>query len=70
MKNNNLTTAIFYTCGTCNLNCKYCGIDKSPILKDIDNALGKSFADENYYFKFTLEDYIKTRKKYAKFCSV
>ena len=50
MKNNNLTTAIFYTCGTCNLNCKYCGIDKSPILKDIDNALGKSFADENYYF--------------------
>ncbi|WP_086296451.1 GNAT family N-acetyltransferase [Campylobacter devanensis] len=26
--------------------------------------------DENYYFKFTLEDYIKTRKKYAKFCSV
>lgn len=47
---NNLTTAIFYTCGTCNLNCKYCGIDKSPILKEIDNALEKSFLDENYYF--------------------
>lgn len=23
--------------------------------------------DENYYFKFTLEDYVKMRKKYAKF---
>lgn len=23
--------------------------------------------DEDYYFKFTLEDYVKMRKKYAKF---
>lgn len=23
--------------------------------------------DENYYFKFTLEDYVKMRRKYAKF---
>ena len=41
--------SIIGACG-CNLNCKYCGIDKSHILKDIDDALGKSFEDENYYF--------------------
>lgn len=46
----NLNTAIFYTCGTCNLKCRYCGIHKSDILKEIDNVLEKSF-DGDYYFE-------------------
>jgi sulfatase maturation enzyme AslB (radical SAM superfamily) len=51
MLKTNLHTAVLYTCGTCNLQCTYCGIDKSPILKKIDEALEASFADENYYFE-------------------
>lgn len=42
-------TAIFYTYGMCNLNCRYCGIDKNPILKDIDKVLEQSF-EGDYYF--------------------
>lgn len=37
--NPKFNTAIFYTCGTCNLQCRYCGIHKSPVLKDIDDKL-------------------------------
>lgn len=43
-------TAIFYTYGMCNLNCRYCGIDKNPVLKEIDKALEKSF-EGDYYFE-------------------
>jgi len=43
------TTAVLYTCGTCNLNCRYCTIDKNPILTDIDKELEESFKDD-YYF--------------------
>ena len=43
-------TAIFYTYGMCNLNCRYCGIDKNPVLKEIDIALEKSF-EGDYYFE-------------------
>ena len=50
MLSKDLETAIFYTCGICNLKCKYCGIDKSPILKQIDEALEKSFQGD-YYFE-------------------
>jgi hypothetical protein len=46
---NNLDTAIFYTCGTCNLKCRYCGIHKSSVLKQIDEVLEKSF-EGDYYF--------------------
>lgn len=46
----NRTTVILYTAGVCNLNCRYCGIDKNPILKDIDVALAKSF-EGDYYFE-------------------
>lgn len=42
-------TAVFFTCGICNLNCRYCNIDKNPILKDIDQILEESFKDD-YYF--------------------
>lgn len=45
----NLDTAIFYTCGTCNLKCRYCGIHKSSVLKQIDKVLEKSF-EGDYYF--------------------
>lgn len=48
-KNSFRHTAIFYTCGTCNLNCRYCGINKNAILKDIDKVLAKSF-EGDYYF--------------------
>ena len=51
MEKTNLDTAIFYTCGVCNLQCRYCGIDKNPILKKIDDALGESFGDGEYYFE-------------------
>lgn len=40
---------ILYTCGICNLNCRYCTIDKNPALKDIDDELAKSF-EGDYYF--------------------
>ena len=43
--NSNRDTAIFYTCGICNLNCHYCQIDKNPVLLDIDKALEESFKD-------------------------
>lgn len=46
---NKKDTAIFYSCGICNLNCNYCCIDKNPILKEIDKELGESFQGD-YYF--------------------
>ena len=42
------TTAVLYSCGTCNLKCHYCGIDKNPILAKIDEALGESFKGDYY----------------------
>lgn len=48
--NFNRSTAIFYTSGVCNLNCRYCSIDKNPVLKEIDAALAKSF-EGDYYFE-------------------
>lgn len=44
------TDCVLYTCGTCNLQCRYCGIDKNPILQTIDEALGESFKGD-YYFE-------------------
>ena len=49
-KNGERNTAVFYTCGTCNLNCRYCNINKHPILSIIDKELEESFRGE-YYFK-------------------
>ena len=46
---NNLDTLILYSCGTCNLHCKYCGIDKNPVLGKIDEVLAESFKGD-YYF--------------------
>lgn len=46
--------AVFYSCGTCNLKCHYCGIDKNPILVKIDQALEESFKGD-YYFNQLLK---------------
>lgn len=43
-------TAVVYPCGVCNLNCRYCTIDKNPVLKQIDNELEESFKGD-YYFE-------------------
>lgn len=40
--------AVFYTCGTCNLKCRYCNIDKNPILAKIDEKLAQSFEGDYY----------------------
>ena len=45
---------VLYINATCNLNCTYCYIDKSSILKQIDDILAKSF-ETDYYFDFTKE---------------
>lgn len=47
-------TAIFYTTAVCNLKCKYCVIDKNPVLKKIDETLDESFKGD-YYFNFVKE---------------
>ena len=59
MNNNpNRKTCVLYATATCNLNCKYCYIDKTPILKDIDKILTDSFKDD-YYFNFMKEVFNK-----------
>lgn len=42
-------TAVLFTCGICNLNCRYCNIDKNPALLEIDKILEESFQGD-YYF--------------------
>lgn len=41
--------AILFPCATCNLKCRYCNIDKNPVLKQIDDKLAESFKGD-YYF--------------------
>lgn len=45
---------VLYATATCNLNCRYCYIDKSPILKQIDDMLDQSFQGD-YYINFMKE---------------
>lgn len=45
-------SVVYYTTATCNLNCRYCYIDKNPALKEIDDLLDESFKGD-YYFNFT-----------------
>ena len=45
---------IFYLTATCNLKCKYCYIDKSPCLVEIDELLKNSY-NSDYYFNFAKE---------------
>lgn len=39
---------VFYSCGVCNLKCRYCNIDKNPALKQIDKDLEESFKGDYY----------------------
>lgn len=48
-------TAVFYTNATCNLNCRYCSIDKNPALQTIDKILEESFKEPNYYYNQVLK---------------
>ena len=47
-------TAIFYPSTVCNLNCRYCSIDKNPALIKIDQMIEESFKGD-YYINFTKE---------------
>ena len=47
--NKQRSVAVVYSCGTCNLNCRYCTIDKNPVLAEIDKELEESFKGD-YYF--------------------
>lgn len=49
LPNEERNTAVVYTSGVCNLNCRYCNIDKNPALLNIDNLLEESFKGD-YYF--------------------
>lgn len=61
MKDIEPTNLVLYPYALCNLNCRYCYIDKNPTLKEIDNDIEASFLDENYYFDFT-KDFFKKEK--------
>ena len=49
MGRKDLSIAVFYTNATCNLKCKYCGIDKNKTLIEIDKQLTESFKNTQYY---------------------
>ena len=51
------STVIFYPATVCNLNCRYCSIDKNPALIQIDKILEESFKGD-YYINFTKETLI------------
>lgn len=56
--NPNRSVCVLYVTATCNLKCKYCYIDKSPILVSIDEILEKSY-EGNYYFDFIKKMFCK-----------
>ena len=42
-------TVVLYTTAVCNLNCRYCNINKHSILSKVDKELEESFKGD-YYF--------------------
>ena len=48
-KNFSRSEAVLFPCATCNLKCRYCNIDKNPVLNEIDKKLEESFKGD-YYF--------------------
>lgn len=52
LNNKNIKVIVLYPSALCNLCCKYCYIDKNPVLKQIDDALEDSF-NSDYYFEFS-----------------
>ena len=65
MKENRMTL-VLYPNITCNLNCTYCYIDKSPALLHIDKIFEESFKN-NYYFEFSKEIFLKNVLKEIQF---
>jgi sulfatase maturation enzyme AslB (radical SAM superfamily) len=56
------TSLVLYTTAVCNLNCRYCFIDKNPALQSIDSYLDDSFLkDENYYFEFAKRTFLQDK---------
>ena len=51
--------AVFFPSGVCNLNCRYCQIDKNPLLKTIDDTLEESFKGDYYFTR--LKKYFPNR---------
>ena len=49
MNTSRLKTLVLFTYGACNLNCRYCTIDKNPALKDVDDYLKLSFLRDDYF---------------------
>lgn len=45
---NEFNTLTLFPTGICNLQCRYCGIDKNPALLEIDQKLGESFQGDYY----------------------
>ena len=59
---------VLYTTAVCNLNCRYCFIDKNPALKQIDNFLDDSFlASPEYYFQFAKKMFLKDKLEEVQF---
>lgn len=56
----NREICVLYVTATCNLQCKYCYIDKSPVLVSIDNMLEQSYQGD-YYFNFMQEMFEKDK---------
>ena len=50
----NRSVCVLYLTATCNLNCVYCYIDKSPALQKIDNLLDECYKT-NYFVDFIKE---------------
>lgn len=53
---------VLYTTAVCNLNCRYCFIDKNPALQSIDKYLDGSFLDnQEYYFEFAKRMFLQDK---------
>lgn len=52
----NRYVVVLYLTATCNLNCRYCYIDKSPALNKIDELIEESYKGD-YYINFLKEMY-------------
>ena len=61
-------TVVLYTTAVCNLNCRYCFIDKNPALQQIDKYLEASYLDTpNYYLDFAKEAFLQDRLQAVQF---
>lgn len=59
---------VLYTTAVCNLNCRYCFIDKNPALQSIDQYLDDSFLkDEEYYFNFAKKMFLQNKLEQVQF---